>query len=252
MTIRHLGIMAALPQELGDVREQLDQASTVEWAHRSYHSGQVGALTVTATTARVGKVAAASTATTLVQQFKVDAIVFVGVAGGLGQGVKVGDVVLARALLQHDLNAAPLFPVHEIPLLGVKRVPTDIDLTVALRAATEQAMVGWQAQASHPILSGSNLREGLILSGDQFIHQPGHAEQLLMANPDALAVEMEGAALAQVCWEHKTPFAVIRTISDRADSDAPMAFDAFLKEVAAPMSNAILRGLLSFLASRCR
>ena len=248
MKISRLGVLSALPQELGDLCDQLDRATTVEKARRHYHCGRIGETTVVATTARIGKVAAASTTTTLIQHFEVDAIVFVGVAGGLGCDISVGDVVLASELLQHDLSAAPLFPPHEIPLLGMQRIPTDSALTGAVRIAAGQAIRRWQAQASHPHFSQSELHEGLIISGDQFIHQPGHAQTLLAAFPDALAVEMEGAAVAQVCWEHGTPFAVIRTISDRADAQAPVAFDQFLSEVAAPMSSGILRSLFDAIA----
>lgn len=240
--------MAALPQELGNLRDQLQQPSVREWAHRSYCEGQLGSLTVITTTARIGKVAAASTATTLIQQFNAEAIVFVGVAGGIGSQVQVGDVVLAQELMQHDLSAAPLFPALEIPLLGLQRIPTDANLTGLLRTAATQAISAWKTQTPHTLVSRSELHEGLILSGDQFIHQAGHAEQLLLATPDALAVEMEGAAVAQVCWENEIPFAVIRTISDRADRAAPVDFEAFLNEVAAPMSSAILLRLLSVLA----
>lgn len=248
MTISRIGILSALPQELGDLREQLERATSLEWARREYHWGWKGGIEVIAATARIGKVAAASTTTTLIQHFKVDAVVFVGVAGGLGQQVNVGDVVLANSLLQHDLNAAPLFPPHEIPLLGIQQVPTDGALTNALRLAADQAIRHWKAQSSHPHFSRSELHEGLIISGDQFIHQPGHARALRASFPEALAVEMEGAAVAQVCWEHGIPFAVIRTISDRADAKAPVAFEKFLSEVAAPMSTGILRGLFDALA----
>jgi len=235
------GVMAALPQELGDLQSRMAQTHSTVLAQRHYVSGRLGQLELVTVTSRVGKVAAASTATTLIQHFGVDAVVFVGVAGGLGAQVNVGDVVVADALLQHDLNAEPLFAQHEIPLLGITRVPCDERLCRHLNAAAQAALTDWMAQAhlkGHP---PAQLHQGLVISGDRFINDARLAQELLVRTPDALAAEMEGAAVAQVCWEHDLPFGLVRTVSDRCDAQAHTDFNAFLQEVAAPMSSDILR-----------
>lgn len=242
--LSRLGVIAALPQELGDILAHLSDATIERRAQRDYHCGRVGPQAIVAVTARVGKVAAASTATTLIERFGVDAIVFVGVAGGLGAGVAIGDIVIATALAQHDMNAAPLFAPGELPLLGVTAIDCDATLTAALTHAAQRAVTDWRAQAPHPDFTDTQLHQGLIVSGDQFIHAPAQAQAITRTWPEALAAEMEGAAVAQVCFEHGVPVAVVRTISDRADNTAHTDFNRFLNEVAAPMSSGILRHLL--------
>lgn len=159
-------------------------------------------------------------------------MLFTGVAGGLAPHVKVGDVVVGTELLQHDMDASPLFPTYEVPLLGRARFQTDVAMTQCLIDSASQALPRAQAHA------------GLIISGDQFVSS-AIASQRLQANiPDALAVEMEGAALAQVCHAYDIPLAVVRTLSDRADDDAHTDFVQFVKEVASPYSAAIVAEFL--------
>lgn len=241
---QRIGLMAALNEELGDLRSRLEAATVECRAQRDYHCGRLNGQDVVAVTARVGKVAAASTATTLIERFACDAIVFVGIAGGIGVDVQVGDVVVAAQLAQHDMDASPIFPAGELPLLGVRELAPERRLTQALHQACQAAIADWSPRHDHPHFSQSNLHQGLILSGDQFVHAHAHAQELVQQWPKALAVEMEGAAVAQVCFEHSIPFAVVRTISDRADDNAATDFGLFLREVASPMSSAILRHLL--------
>jgi adenosylhomocysteine nucleosidase len=243
--IRRLGVMAALDQELGDLITHLQDHHTEQRARRDYHCGHIQGQALVAVTARVGKVAAASTVTTLIERFGCDAILFVGVAGGLGTGVQIGDVVVANQLAQHDLDASPVFPAGEIPLLGVRDIATDAALSQTVQHAATQAMNEWSARSDHPHFTRSQLHQGLIVSGDQFIHASTHAADILRRRPEALATEMEGAAVAQVCFEHQVPVAVVRTISDRADDQATTDFTQFLHEVAAPMSSGLLKHLLA-------
>jgi adenosylhomocysteine nucleosidase len=200
---------------------------------------------------RIGKVAAASTAALLIQRHQVDAIVFTGVAGGLGPDVQVGDAVLAEAFLQHDLDASPLFPRHVIPLDNLSRLPTDGGWRQRLHAAVVQAQrqlaqdwpQGWQGID----LRQAKLHLGLILSGDRFVST--RAEQLALRTelPDALAVEMEGAAVAQVCRDHGVPFAAVRLISDRADDAAHPDFLRLVKDLAAPFGAHVMEHLFQAL-----
>lgn len=242
--LQRIGLMAALTEELGDVLPRLEAAHVETRAQRDYHCGRLNGQDLVAVTARVGKVAAASTATTLIERFGCDAIVFVGIAGGIGANVQVGDVVVADQLAQHDMDASPIFPAGELPLLGVCELAADVQLMQALHRASQAAISDWSQRGDHPHFSQSTLHLGLIVSGDQFVHANTHAQDLAQRWPSALAVEMEGAAVAQVCFEHGVPFAVVRTISDRADDNAATDFGLFLREVASPMSSAILRRLL--------
>ena len=199
---------------------------------REFWRGHLHGQEVIAVLSRIGKVAAATTATALIERFGVTRVVFTGVAGGLGRHVKVGDVVIATTFLQHDLDASPIFPRHEVPLYGLSRFPTDPALTQALAAAASKA------------LPETAIHQGLIISGDRFVSTTAESLALQAELPDALAVEMEGAAIAQVCRDYGVPFAAVRTISDRADDEAHVDFTRFVDEVASHHSAAIIAALL--------
>ncbi|MCC8394872.1 5'-methylthioadenosine/adenosylhomocysteine nucleosidase [Paraburkholderia sp. MMS20-SJTR3] len=248
-TGRPLGILAALPQELGDLIEAMRAESgvrTVTHGRRDYHVGTVHGTPCVVTLARVGKVAAAVTASALIHAFDVEAIVFTGVAGGVGSDVRVGDIVVASTLLQHDIDASPLFPRFEVPLLGVSRFGVDAALADRLAAACERFVADEGAACAARFGTHEpRVHRGLIVSGDQFVASAAALGALRFALPDALAVEMEGAALAQVCHEYGVPCAVVRTISDTADDHAPASFMSFLTEIAGTYSNAILARFLA-------
>jgi adenosylhomocysteine nucleosidase len=162
--------------------------------------------------------------------------------------VKVGDVVVARELLQHDMDASPLFPRHEIPLMGLSRIASDTVLgdSLANAAAGVIAQPGSAFVAAAGLLGAPTpaLHRGLVISGDRFVSTAAESLALQAELPDALAVEMEGAALAQVCHGFGVPFAVLRTISDRADDNAHMDFSRFIDEVAARATHDIVRAWL--------
>jgi adenosylhomocysteine nucleosidase len=154
------------------------------------------------------------------------------VAGGLGDGVAIGDVVVARELLQHDLDASPIFPRHEVPGTGCSRFAADAALSDAVAAAVRRSA---EVAGHRP-----TLHEGLIVSGDRFVATAAESVALRRELPDALAVEMEGAALAQVCHAFGVPFAVLRTISDRADDSAAHDFTRFVADVASVYTREIV------------
>lgn len=239
-----IGLIAALKEELGDIRSQLTATQSVHLGLREYISGQLGSHELITVLARMGKVAAASTATTLIHHFDVDTVVFIGLAGGMGQNVAVGDIVIGTELAQHDLNASPFFPQHEIPLLGKTWFNCDTELSDLLFNAAENAINTFHfpddLKTRKPIV-----HRGKILSGDQFIADLIQHEQLRHPFPDALAVEMEGAAVAQICYEWQKPFAIVRIISDRADHQAHQDFRVFLKHFAAPLAQSVLNHWLN-------
>jgi adenosylhomocysteine nucleosidase len=244
-----LGIVAALPQEIAQLIEQLRQdpaMRTVSIGRREYYVGRLWQRPCVVTLARIGKVAAATTAAALIHEFGVCAIIFTGVAGGLGAGLRVGDIVIADSLMQHDMDASPLFPRHQIPLLERDRFAPCPALTQTLAQASRhfielslpalRAEHGWTSVKHTP-----QVHLGLIASGDQFISDDTARASLRAAAPDALAVEMEGGAIAQVCYEYDLPFAVMRTISDSADDSATDSFSTFLNEVASVYSYGVVR-----------
>ena len=247
-----LAIMSALLDEQRGLLEQLGNPRRVQRAGRTFWCGQWCGHEVVLVLTKIGKVAAATTTTTLIEAFGVKQVVFTGVAGGVGPGVKVGDVVVADAFVQHDMDSRPLFPRFEIPLYGCASFACHSTLTSLLLEATRTAMADLGEHFHHDqLLAPPDVHSGLIASGDRFVSEPGDAAQVL-SNLQAvglapLAVEMEGAAVAQVCHDYGVPFAAVRTISDRADAQAHLDFAAFVQQVASPYALAITRQFVKML-----
>lgn len=245
-----IGLMSAMHEELALLLQAMPNEHRVTVAGRDYWQGHWQGRPVVAVLSRIGKVAAATTATALVERFGVDRIVFTGVAGGIGQGVRVGDVVLANSLVQHDMDASPLFARHEVPLYGRSRFATDAALSDGLARAAQAVLarvvmhVGPSAVAEFG-LQAPRLHTGLIASGDRFVSTTAECRALQQALPEALAVEMEGAAVAQVCADYGVPFAALRAISDRADDGAHADFSRFIRDVASRYSLAMLSAWLA-------
>ncbi len=234
-----LAIVGAMHEEIDALRPFLEDLRTERRAGRDFHLGRLDGHAVILVRCGIGKVAAATTTAVLLDAFDAAALLFTGVAGGLGERVRVGDIVVATSLLQHDMNAEPLFPRWEVPLTGRARFDADGAWTARLLRASRSLA----ATDAHAVAAG--IHAGLIVSGDRFVATHAESDQLRALLPDALAVEMEGAAVAQVCHDFGRPFGVVRTISDRADDAAHGDFQRFVRDVAALYSRDIVRAALS-------
>lgn len=247
-----LGIIAALKDEIAELIQSMEQDGNVivqRVGMRDFYIGQLEGQPCVLVLARIGKVAAAATAVTLIREFGIDEILFSGVAGGLARQVNVGDVVIADKLIQHDMDARPIFPRYEIPLLGVTEFCSAPDLSEELRVAAQyfltHQLTDHRAALTQLGIIAARLHIGTIASGDQFIGAHQDADRLRVELPEVYAVEMEGAAVAQICHEFDVPCAIIRTISDRADSSAHIDFNQFLVNVASHYASGIIRRFLS-------
>ena len=233
-----LGIISALQEEQQGLVEAMQGPAKLIHGMREYTRGRIGAIEAVCVLSRIGKVAAATTATMLIERFGVTHIVFTGVAGAGQAGVKVGDIVVADALAQYDMDASPLFPRFEVPLTGISHFQSDLDLSNRLADSAARFLELDFAQAVDAgerrqfRLERPRLHRGLIASGDQFISSAQRIQTLGSELPGLLAVEMEGAAVAQTCFELGVPFAVIRTISDNANEEAATDFMRFVTSVA--------------------
>jgi adenosylhomocysteine nucleosidase len=241
-------ILSALAEEQSGLLELLQSPQKVRHAGRDFWQGELYGHTVVLALSRIGKVAAATTATALIERFGVGRVVFTGVAGGLGAGVQVGDVVVATDFLQHDLDVSPLFPRYEVPFYGKARFGGDAVLSALLYAAACAALVPVDAGQSAQRFPLARVHQGLLASGDRFVSGSAESQALQAAlsgaGHEVLAVEMEGAAVAQVCLDYGVPFAAMRTISDRADDSAHVDFARFVDEVASHYAQAIIERLL--------
>ena len=237
-----------MTQEQSGLLKQLANASKVTHAGRDFWLGDLHGQSVVLALSNIGKVAAATTATAMIERFGVHRMVFTGVAAGLKSGVKVGDVVVGQSYVQHDLDVSPLFPRYEVPLYGKAVFDADAALTAALFSASQAALL---EAGLHQAYSDAKVHLGLIASGDRFISTAadsnGVRAALQAAGHDALALEMECAAVAQVCCDYGVPFAAVRTISDRADDSAHVDFLNFMDQVASKYAVTIIERFLKML-----
>ena len=244
---KRLGLVFAMAEEQQGLTDHLQDVQIHQIGKREYRSGTLWGVPCVCVLSGIGKVAAASTVTSLIQHFGVTEIVLSGVAGGADAKLKVGDIIIADALIQHDMNAFPIFPKFEIPRRGKSRFATSAKLSQQLKQSAEIFI----EQHLHKHISATSrtkfglsqvqIIEGLIGSGDQFIQDLEVLAGLKKELPDLLAVEMEGAAIGQVCDDFEIPYAIMRTISDEANEHAHIDFKQFIHEVAAQYSLGILR-----------
>ena len=239
-----VAIVSAMHEELRALLPLLQDARVERRAGRDCHLGRIDGREVVLVLSGIGKVAAATTAAVLLDGLDVRALLLTGVAGGLSPHVQVGDVVIARTLLQHDMDASPLFPRYEVPLTGRSHFPADAMLCAALESGCRRVLQAPHAALARFGIDQPRLHNGLVVSGDRFVATAAESDALRAALPEALAVEMEGAAVAQVCADFGRPFAVLRTVSDRADDSAHIDFARFVDEVASEFSRDIVRATL--------
>ena len=245
-----IAIVSALHDELSKLLELMPDEHKQVHAGREFWVGHLHGHDLVVVLSGIGKVAAATTATILIEEFKVERIVFTGVAGGLGKNVNIGDVVVADSFMQHDMDASPIFPRYELPGYGTSTLSVDEALKRELVQACQYVIAHLPSTLEAATIQAYGLHKpqvhtGLVVSGDRFVSTSAEAKQLQHDLPHALAVEMEGAAFAQVCYDYKVRFAAVRTISDKADDAATVDFTRFLAEVASHYSALIVDKYIS-------
>jgi adenosylhomocysteine nucleosidase len=246
------GILGAMPHEVAFMERSMTLRRTWDAGMRTFYEGTWAGQEVVLVLARVGKVSASITTLLLLERFGVTHIIFTGVAGAVDPVLRLGDVVVAERLVQHDMDASPLpaFRRFEIPLLG--KVFFEAGLwSEAFRAAVHYTQgdflrdVAPEKRAAFGMHAAPKVYQGLVASGDQFVADPERTAELRKALPGLLCAEMEGAAVAQVCHEMGgIPNAIIRIISDLADHSAAVDFLRFVDEVAEYLTGGIVRSLL--------
>jgi adenosylhomocysteine nucleosidase len=224
--------------------------STRDIGRRAFHVGTFHGVDAVAVFSGWGKVAAAVAATQLVASFPITRLVFSGVAGAVQHGLSIGDVVIATGLLQHDMDASPIFPRYEVPLSGKFLFEPDAELRERLMNAARafvkhdlHAQVASQELAFFQIRS-PKVTGGVVASGDKFFASAAAVAELRDRLPLVACVEMEGAAVAQVCEEYGIAFGVVRTLSDSADENSPDDFPRFARQIARHYSAGILARLV--------
>lgn len=229
-----IGIIGAMQEEIIELKELMTEVEEFEIARIIYYKGRLENKDVVLVEGGIGKVNSSVCTTILIEKFNVEKVIFTGVAGGIGKNIEVGDIVISSDLVQHDFDLTAFGrKVGDIPRMEIGTLKGDETL---INLAKESAL---------NIFDKNQVRVGRILSGDQFIN---NVEKLkyLEETFSAEAVEMEGASVAQVCYLFKTPFVIIRAISDKAGSDAEIDFKSFI-ELAAKNSKKIVINMLKSL-----
>lgn len=244
------GIMAAMPEEIEGVVKLVENPEVKIIGGREYIVGCIHGKKVIVVFSRWGKVAAASTVTTLIDVFHVNQIVFTGIAGGIQSDLKVGDIVIASRCVFHDMDTRPLNDRYVVPLINKKYFDVHVadglleNLKEIFSSKNIGAVVGddWAKQFN---LNSVLVVNRAIASGDQFVNSQEARNDIKVNLSEVACVEMEGAAVAQICFEHDIPCTIVRTISDSADHSAAIDFEPFAKYVASNYSIAIISALLS-------
>ena len=246
-----IGILGAMLEEVSSIKEMMVVDRETSVAGRIYSEGRINDIEVVVVFSRWGKVAAACTTTTLINKFDVDFVVFTGVAGAVSDQLNIGDIVIGNGLYQHDMDARPFFDQFQIPLTTtIVFEPKATDISKAKNAA-ERFIIKIQMAFNVSLLEKYSIFNpvvhiGLIASGDKFISDPkNHANLNFSYRKSAtLAVEMEGASVAQVCEDHAIPYVVIRIISDKADHSAAIDFQSFISRISSKYSSGIIKEYL--------
>jgi len=221
-----IGIMGAMPEEIAPILEKVGTYKRFDIADNTYYEAQYKGIDLVIAYSKIGKVFSTLTASTMIHHFGVEKLLFSGVAGGINPTLKIGDLIAADKLCQHDLDITAFGHPHGFVPGGAQFVETDAGLRkLAFEVASEM---------------GIRLQEGTIATGDQFVHDP-ERKAFIERTFHADALEMEGASVAVVCHSLGVPVFILRAISDTADTDASFNFDAFMESSAKISADFIMK-----------
>lgn len=241
-----IGIMSAMREEIQALLPLLENTEHDTKGKRDYYKGILFGREVVLVFSRWGKVASATTATQLINDFDLDELIFTGVAGALSPDLNIGDIVIGKQLVQHDMNASPLYEVFEIPLLHKTFFKTNPDKREQLTTASQSFIKSYTDVISEKEARGLQIINpkvviGDIASGDQFVSKESQMSFITSQLESVVCVEMEGASVAQVCYEYDIPFSIMRVISDKANSDAHVDFPVFVDQIASKYALGIFK-----------
>ncbi len=221
-----LAIMGAMPEEIAPILEKLESYTTTEYAGNRYYEASYKGLDLVIAYSKIGKVFSTLTATTMIQHFGAQKLLFSGVAGAISSTLHVGDLIVATKLSQHDLDITAFgHPFGYVPE-GAVFVEADKEL-IAMSKIVAAEM-------------GKIVQEGIIATGDQFVANE-ERKNWIGDTFGADALEMEGGSVAVVCDALNVPFFILRAISDAADMDASFSFDEFLETSAVESAEFVMR-----------
>ncbi|MCK3657484.1 5'-methylthioadenosine/S-adenosylhomocysteine nucleosidase [Pasteurellaceae bacterium Pebbles2] len=224
-----IGIVGAMAQEVEILLSLMEEKQETRLASAVIYEGKIAGKSVALLQSGIGKVAAAIGTTALLQLTQPDVVINTGSAGGVAQGLSVGDIVISTETAYHDADVTTFgYTKGQLPDCPARFISDSKLTALAEKIAQTQ---------------GHNTKRGLICSGDSFIAGGERLAQIKADFPEVTAVEMEAAAIAQTCHSFNIPFVVVRAISDAGDGNANMSFEEFLP-LAAQMSSKMVIGML--------
>jgi adenosylhomocysteine nucleosidase len=232
------GILAPMPEEIDLILEKMQVDSVYESGKRKFYKGTLHGKPCVAALSRIGKVASSVTAAVMIEHFGIERLIVAGVAGGIAPHLKLGDIVVATEAMQHDLDARPLWPQFEAPLLDKGFFACDEALRDTAIVCCEDFLKNdfkkyiQQEDIDTFHLHQPTIYSGQICCGDQFIGSAAQLHKIRTDLPEVLCVEMEGGAVGQVCHEYNVPYVIVRTISDSANDHAHVDFPKYIQNVA--------------------
>ena len=210
-----LGIIGAMSEEVANLKAEMEDVLVCSAAGMDFYQGTLHGKEVVVVRSGIGKVNAAICSQILVDQYHVTGIINTGIAGSLRNEINIGDIVLSKDTLQHDMDATGFgYPVGQIPQMDNSVFEGDSRMIEAARECCEE------------VIPEIGVFVGRVVSGDQFISDKGK-KAWLTETFDGYCTEMEGAAIAQTAYLNKIPFLIIRAISDKADDSAIMSYEEF-------------------------
>lgn len=222
-----IGIIFAMEEELNALKEYLEITNEFNIFDLKFYESKVNNTTCILVEGGIGKVNAARTTQILIDNMKVDYVFNIGVAGGIDEKLKIGDIVIGTSLVQHDFDITAFN--HEkgfIPKLG-KFINSDEYLIKQVEEID------------------NTFYKGVIASGDIFCTDPNMSKKI-HDKFNALCVEMEGASIAQVCYLCNVPFLIIRSISDTPNNDNNVMFDDFLEKSSKKVAEVMIKLINKF------
>lgn len=227
MSMNTIAVIGAMAQEIELLKTSMEGMKAFRFGAFEAYEGSLEGKRMVLVLSGIGKVNAAIAAAWVIHRFQPDCVINTGSAGGLGKGLKVGDVVIGECVAHHDVDVTAFgYAWGQVP-----QQPAVFTSDEHLMAVAKEAAEAFEH---------ARVTRGLIVSGDQFIHSSGRVAEIRSHFHDVQAVEMEAAAIAQTCHQLDTPFVVIRAVSDCADEKADISFEEFLKTAAVSSAKMVM------------
>jgi adenosylhomocysteine nucleosidase len=223
-----IAIIGAMEEEVVLLRDKIDNKTVDVIAGCEYTSGQMNGVEVVLLRSGIGKVNAAMSTTILLDKYSPDFVINTGSAGGSDESLNVGDIVISTEVRHHDVDVTAFdYEYGQVPQLPPAFLAYEELIKIAEKGAKE--------------LQDVQVVQGLIASGDTFVNELHVVENIRDKFKVVKAVEMEAAAIAQVCYQFAVPFVIIRSLSDIAGKESNISFDQYLEKAALHSANLVMK-----------